>query len=178
MERKDLSIIGACLVFHHHFCDARGRFARLFSCEEMIEAGLEPGVAQVNYSHSPAAFTLRGLHWQDPPFAEAKLLTCLSGAVFDVIADLRLGSATRGKWVGQELVAGDGRQIYCPAGCAHGFLTLKPDTVVAYTTSAPYAPKSQHILRWNDPSFAINWPSMPQVISEMDRNSADLRLFD
>ncbi|MCZ0960620.1 dTDP-4-dehydrorhamnose 3,5-epimerase family protein [Paracoccus benzoatiresistens] len=169
----DLPVDGARLVSPPSFADQRGTFSRLFCRASMQEAGLPVEIAQVNQSASPAPFTLRGLHWQAAPHAEAKLVTCVAGAIHDVIADVRPGSPSFGTWCAVTLTAGGNEVLYVPAGCAHGFLTLKPDTQVVYTTSAPHVPALQHVLRWNDPGFAIEWPAVPLVMSATDRDAPD-----
>lgn len=173
MRMIPFPVEGVQLVCPPSSADHRGTFSRLFCRALMQAAGLPTRIAQVNHSASPAPFTLRGLHWQDAPHAETKLVTCITGAIYDVVADVRLGSPSFGAWCAVTLVAGGNEALYVPAGCAHGFLTLMPDTQVVYTTSAPHVPAVQHVLRWNDSRFAIEWPALPLVISSADRDAPD-----
>lgn len=173
MKFTQTGVHGACEVDLEYRGDDRGFFARVFCREEFIANGLDPEVAQVNNSMSREAGTLRGLHYQVAPHGEAKLLRCLHGAVFDVVLDLRAGSPTFGSWHGATLTAENRKMLFVPKGCAHGFLTLKPDTEVLYLASSPYAGAMERIVRWDDPKFAINWPIAPVVLSEKDANALD-----
>lgn len=138
--------------------DERGSFARTWCRDEMIEAGLAAELAQCSVSKNRRAGTLRGLHYQRAPHEEAKLVRCTRGRIFDVAVDLRTGSATRGRWVGVELDPENGRALYVPEGCAHGFQTLVDDSDVSYMISVPYAPEASAGVRWDDPDLAIEWP--------------------
>lgn len=160
---------GAFLIELEPHRDERGSFARLWDGALFAERGLEPALAQVSVSSNPAAGTLRGLHFQLPPYEETKLVRCLGGAIFDVIVDRRAGSPTYLRWEGFELSAENGRQLYIPKGFAHGFETLADDCEVLYFISTPYTPTAAAGLRWNDPALAIAWPFEPRVISERDR---------
>ncbi len=148
--------------------DDRGFFARQWCAEEFARAGLNPAIAQINTARSMAAGTLRGVHYQSAPYAEAKLVRCTRGAVFDVAVDLRAGSPTRGQWFGIELDAEVGRMLYIPEGCGHGYLTLVSGTDLAYQASVPYAPGSTGGVRYDDPAFGIQWPGAVKVISPQD----------
>lgn len=150
--------------------DARGFFARQWCAEEFARAGLDPHIAQINTARSLVEGTLRGMHYQVAPYAESKLVRCTHGAVFDVALDLRPTSPTFCKWFGIELTAENGRMFYIPEGCAHGYLTLAPDTDLAYQTSVPYAPASARGVRHDDPAFGIVWPRVIAVVSEQDAN--------
>lgn len=138
--------------------DDRGFFARLFCAREFEAQGLAAVFVQVNTSFSTAAGTLRGLHFQRKPMADAKLVRCLRGAIFDVIVDLRAGSATYGQWTSVELDEDNRAMIYVPQGFAHGFQTLRPDTELLYFHSQFYAPDHEGGLAYNDPQLAIPWP--------------------
>jgi dTDP-4-dehydrorhamnose 3,5-epimerase len=120
--------------------------------------------------YSVAKGTLRGMHFQKAPALEAKLVRCTRGAMFDVLLDLRPGSSTYGKWYGVELTADNGRMLYVPEQCAHGYQTLQQDTEMHYLTSAFYTPGAATGVRFDDPAFAIQWPLTPTVISQQDRN--------
>lgn len=140
------------------FGDARGWFMEVYSEDRFRALGVETSFVQDNHSLSGPVGTIRGLHFQTPPFAQAKLVRCVRGRIFDVAVDVRKESPTRGHWVGKELSAENGGQLYIPVGFAHGFLTLDPDTEVAYKVSAPYAPANDGGIAWNDPDVAIVWP--------------------
>lgn len=148
--------------------DDRGFFARFFCEKEFGEKGLETRFVQLNNSLSAKKGTLRGLHYQLAPSAEVKVVRCIRGAVWDAIVDIRPGSSTFGRWFGAELSAENRRMMYVPRGFAHAILTLTDDTELLYMVSAFYAPQEERGLRWNDPTFAIQWPIEPMEISEKD----------
>jgi dTDP-4-dehydrorhamnose 3,5-epimerase len=154
--------------------DPRGFFARTWCEEEFREHGLETRIVQCNMSFNEKAGTLRGMHYQAPPYAEVKLVRCIRGAIVDVIIDLRIESETYKQWIAVELTADNGDQLYVPEGFAHGFQTLVPDTDVAYVVSEAYAPGMERGLRWDDPEFAIEWPEAAErTISDKDAAWAD-----
>lgn len=144
--------------------DERGFFARVFDDGEFAEHGLVSHWVNVNDSLSGERGTLRGMHYQLPPAAEVKLVRCVRGALYDVALDLESG-----RWFGTELSAENRRMLYVPEGCAHGFLTLEPDTEAFYFTSAHYSPEHERGVRWNDPVHGIEWPFEPVVLSEKDQ---------
>lgn len=148
--------------------DERGFFARSYCVDEFAERGLGPPLKQCSVSFNTHKGTLRGMHYQDPPHAEHKLVRCSSGAIFDVIVDLRPDSATRHRWYGMELSAANHRALFVPPGCAHGFITLCDATEVYYMISCAHAPTHARGVRWSDPAFAIPWPAQPSVISARD----------
>ena len=162
------SIAGVVVVELVPHTDARGFFARSFCAREFEAAGLAPRLAQANVAFSHRAGTLRGLHYQLPPAAEAKLVRCTRGRIFDVAVDLRRGSPSYLAHVGVVLDADERRALYVPEGCAHGYLTLSDHTEVSYQVSAFYAPESEAGLRWNDPCLAIEWPAAVHAISDKD----------
>jgi len=151
--------------------DERGNFARAFCTREMQAAGLEMQVAQVNLSCSTQRGTLRGMHFQLPPYAEAKLVRCLRGAIYDMALDVHSGQS----W-GVELSAANRLALYVPKGFAHGFLSLVDDCEVLYLTDEFYSPEWERGIRWNDPRFELQWPFEPRVISERDRAHPDYTL--
>jgi dTDP-4-dehydrorhamnose 3,5-epimerase len=153
--------------------DERGFFARQWCADEFTRAGLNPAIAQINSARSASAGTLRGLHLQVAPHAEAKLVRCTHGAVFDVALDLRAGSPTFRQWFGMGLDGELGRMLYIPEGCAHGYLTLEPNTDLTYQASVPYAPKSARGFRYDDPAFGIVWPEAVKVVSQQDLSWPD-----
>jgi len=140
------------------FADERGFFSELFSQRAWREAGIELDMVQTNYSLSLHAGTLRGLHFQSPPAAQAKVVAVTRGRIFDVAADIRKGSPTFGKWVGVELSAERGNQLLVPVGFAHGFVTLEPETQVQYAVTSHYSPAHDKGIRWDDETLAIAWP--------------------
>jgi dTDP-4-dehydrorhamnose 3,5-epimerase len=148
--------------------DERGFFARTFCEREFAAHDLPTRFPQCNLSRNRRAGTLRGMHYAAAPHREAKLVRCTSGAIHDVIVDLRSGSPTRFEWIGVELSAETGRALYVPEGFAHGFLTLTDDVDVFYHMGEFFHADGARGFRWNDPTFKIDWPSAPAVISERD----------
>jgi dTDP-4-dehydrorhamnose 3,5-epimerase len=153
--------------------DARGSFARCFCRAELAALGVDPGIEQANLSFSAQAGTLRGLHYQLAPSAEAKVVTCLQGALHDVVLDLRPASPTYGQHAAIELTPGNRRVVVVPEGCAHGFLTLTDATLLLYLVTAAYDPVRERAVRWDDPGFAIDWPFRPSVLSPRDASLPD-----
>jgi dTDP-4-dehydrorhamnose 3,5-epimerase len=153
--------------------DERGFFARTWCKEEFRDRGLDTNLVQCSISFNKKAGTLRGMHFQLPPFAETKLVRCTQGAIYDVIIDLRQDSETFLQWVGVELSAENRKALYVPKGFAHGFQTLVDNTEVFYQISEVYAPDYARGLRWDDPIFKITWQQPVTVISLRDRNYED-----
>lgn len=149
--------------------DDRGFFARVFCPEEVAATGLDFTSTQINISRNDNAFTLRGMHWQDAPFAEAKIVRVTAGAAYDVVVDLRPASPTFRKWIGRQIDAETANGLFIPEGCAHGFLTLVPGTDVLYQMSRPFISGHARGLRWDDPGIGIVWPAQPASISDADR---------
>ena len=170
MQFRKTGLEGAWLIDQQPSRDERGSFARTFCVHEFSDHGLESKFVQHSMSTSTQRHTLRGMHFQSDPHAEVKLVSCLRGAVYDVIADLRPHSPTHLQWQGFELTQANRSQLYIPEGFAHGFLTLEPDTVVNYLISKFYAPEAATGVRFDDPLLAIDWPAEPAVISDKDRN--------
>jgi len=166
-------LAGAWVLEPERIADSRGFFARSYSDEEFEAHGLNPRVAQGNISYNARKGTLRGMHYQRPPMAEAKLVRCTRGAIYDVLVDLRRGSATFGRHFGVRLDDGNRTMLYIPEGCAHGFLTLEDDTEVAYQMSQRYSADHGAGVRWNDPAFGIEWPGEVAVIADRDRDYPD-----
>lgn len=159
-------------IEHAPVGDARGRFTRLF-CEQELGT-VRPGLhfTQVNLSETRGRGTVRGLHYQMPPAAEAKLVCCLRGRVFDVAVDLRTGSPTFLHWHAVELAEDNGRAIFIPEGFAHGFQTLTDEVQLLYMHTAPWTPSCEAGLRHDDPRLDIRWPLPAMVVSERDRGHA------
>ena len=150
------------------FGDARGWFMESWSKKKMEDAGITVDFVQDNHSFSAQKGTLRGLHYQLNPMAQAKLLRVSRGAIFDVAVDIRRGSPTYAKWVGVELTAENARQLFIPRGFAHGFITLTDDVEVQYKADNFYAPTCDGNIRWDDPEIGVAWPLAPVVLSEKD----------
>jgi dTDP-4-dehydrorhamnose 3,5-epimerase len=148
--------------------DARGFFSRLYCPDEFAGAGITFSPLQVNLSRNTALHTLRGLHWQDPPHAEAKFIRVTQGRIFEVVVDVRPGSATRFSHITLELDAETGDGLFIPEGFAHGFLTLAPETDILYQMGSIYVPGHARGLRWDDPALGIRWPHPPAVIGDAD----------
>lgn len=176
MKFRELPLQGAYIVELQPRGDERGFFARLFCEREFAERGLSHSFVQVNDSYSRQAGTLRGMHYQLAPKQETKLVRCIAGRVWDVIVDLRSGSATYGRWHGEELSAENRAMMYVPKGFAHGFISLEEETELVYFVDEFYSPELERGLRWNDPAFAIEWPMRPSVISERDQAHPDFEL--
>lgn len=171
MEVVPLAIPDVKLVTPRRFADARGFFAETFGRHRFAEAGLIADFVQDNHSLSRPAGTVRGLHFQRPPFAQAKLVRPLRGVIYDVALDIRSGSPTYGKHVAAEISAENGTMILIPEGFAHGFCTLSADTEVFYKVSRDYAPQHEGGILWNDPALNIAWPvdAARAVLSDRDR---------
>jgi dTDP-4-dehydrorhamnose 3,5-epimerase len=163
----------ACVVELDPHVDERGLFARSFCEREFAAQGLATRYPQANVSWNREAHTLRGLHWQAAPHAEAKLVRCTAGAIHDVIVDLRRSSPTCLGWFGIELSASNRKALYVPEGFAHGFLTLADESEVSYWMSESFAPEAARGLRFDDPRLGIPWPARPRVISERDLGYPD-----
>ena len=166
-------IKGAFLIDLQKRGDDRGFFARAFCEREFHEHGLVTRFVQVNNSLSGIKGTLRGMHYQLAPKAETKIVRCIRGAFWDVILDLRPGSASFGKWFGAELSADNRQMMYVPKGFGHGFITLTENAEAFYFVDEFYAPETERIVRWNDPRFGIQWPAQPTVLSDKDANARD-----
>lgn len=154
--------------------DPRGSFQRAWCRDSFREAGVDFDPVQGNISENTALHTLRGLHFQRPPHAEAKLVRCISGRVWDVAVDLRRGPGF-GRWEAVELDAARGNAVFLPEGLAHGFLTLTPGAVILYAMGRSHVPGRSEGIRWDDPSLEIPWPFPPAVLSDADAGLPSLR---
>jgi dTDP-4-dehydrorhamnose 3,5-epimerase len=159
MRFEPTPLARAFVVVSEPVADERGSFARTYCKGEFAQAGLRALDAQASVSFNRKQHTLRGMHYQAPPRAEAKLVTCVAGRIFDVIVDLRRDSPTFCGWFGLELGALSGRALYVPEGCAHGFVTLEANSVVDYRMSVAYRAELSRGVRFDDPAFAIAWPT-------------------
>ena len=171
MDFQDTPIDGLRIVRMNVFSDDRGWFGRSFCQREFAGAGMEDIVwTQMNHSFTAERGSIRGLHYQIPPFSEAKLVRCISGAVFDVAVDLRRGSSTFGNWFGTALSAANREALFIPAGFAHGFQTLEPNSELIYQHTSFYEPGFEGGIRYDDPTLGIPWPLPLTLISERDRS--------
>jgi dTDP-4-dehydrorhamnose 3,5-epimerase len=171
----ETNLAGLLIVEPEPIADARGFFARTWCQTTWQERGLDPRLVQCNISYNQLRGTLRGMHYQAAPYGEVKLVRCTTGAIYDVVVDLRPDSPTYTRWVGVELSAANRRALYIPEGLAHGFQTLADHSEVFYQMSEYYHPASAGGVRWDDPAFAIDWPIEEKIISERDRQFADFR---
>lgn len=173
MRFTPLPLAGAVLVAMEPHRDDRGHFARSFCEDAFAAAGLPTRWPQMNVSVNTAAGTLRGMHFQRPPFEEPKLVRCVRGAILDVVIDLRPASATFRHHVAVPLDAASGDALYVPPGFAHGFQALRDDTEVLYMMGASFEPAAQDGVRWDDPAFGIAWPLPVRAISPRDAGYPD-----
>tara|TARA_B100000959_G_C14861851_1_gene574599 strand:+ start:391 stop:921 length:531 start_codon:yes stop_codon:yes gene_type:complete len=164
------ALAGAYIIEPEPLKDDRGFFSRTFCVNEYTELGLNPHIVQCNISYNHIKGTVRGMHYQLAPHREVKVVRCTRGAIYDVIVDLRSDSTTYKQWVGVELTADNGKQLYVPTGFAHGYQTLEDSSEVSYQVSEFYSPQSEQGVRWNDPAFAITWPLKVHSISDKDMN--------
>lgn len=153
--------------------DERGFFGRSWCANELAVHGLKHDIKQSNTSLSLKKGTIRGMHYQNDPFQETKLVRCTRGAIYDVIIDLRKNSPTYKQWVGVELTQDNYKMLYVPEDFAHGFITLEDNCEVSYLVTQFYTPGAEAGIRWDDPAFKIHWPISPIIISEKDKNHPD-----
>ena len=176
MKLDPTALPGAYVVELERLEDERGWFARTYDADALRDAGVDPTNVQSSVSFNSRAGTLRGMHYQEPPHAEDKLVRCTRGAIYDVIVDLRPASDAYCQWFGIELTPDNGRELLIPKGCAHGFQTLVDGTEVHYQMSYPFVPGAGRGVRWDDPAFGIEWPAAERrVISERDASYPDFR---
>ena len=173
MRFTPLPLPGAYVLDLEPLTDERGFFARTFCRDEFRAHGLNPELVQCSVSYNLRGGTLRGMHYQAAPDAEAKLVRCTRGAIYDVLLDLRPNSPTYLQWTAVELTAANRSLAYIPEGLAHGFQTLEDDTEVFYQMSHPYVPGAARGVRWNDPAFAIDWPLAERILSAKDQAYPD-----
>ena len=174
---EETALPGVKILTPRRFGDARGFFSETWNRAVLAEHGIDLDFVQDNQSLSMAENTVRGLHFQAPPFAQAKLVRCGRGALWDVVVDIRRGSPTFGQWVGVELTAGNGRQLLVPVGCLHGFATRAPDTEILYKCTAAYAPQADGAVHWD--SCGIDWGlTGAPVLSDKDAAAPPLAAFD
>jgi len=170
MHFNDVSVIGAKVIDPAPRLDDRGRFMRAWCTREFAEQGINFIPLQANMGLSRRKGTTRGMHFQEVPALEAKLVRCTRGSIFDVVLDVRPGSSSFRSWYGVVLSAENGRMLYVPEGCAHGYQSLEDGTEMYYMASALYTPEAARGVRFDDPAFQIKWPLAATVVSEQDRN--------
>ena len=174
MRFTPTSIDGVVIVDADVFADDRGAFIRTWMPEEFQAHGLDTRIAQCSMAFNKKRGTIRGLHYQESPFQEVKVVRAVAGAIFDVAVDLRRDSPTFCQWIGVELTSHNRRSLYIAPGLAHGYQTLTDDAEVFYLVSAPYSPPHQRGVRWNDAAFGIKWPlGTPSIIHERDATYRD-----
>lgn len=179
MDVRKTAIEDVLIITPPRFGDHRGFFSESWNKSKLEAAGVTlPEFVQDNHSMSSQVGTVRGLHFQSPPHAQGKLVRCGRGKIFDVAVDVRKGSPTYGKWVGQELSFENGVQLWVPAGCLHGFMTLEPDSEIIYKCTDHYSPECDGAVKWD--SCGIEWPldGLTPVISEKDDKAQSLDEFD
>jgi dTDP-4-dehydrorhamnose 3,5-epimerase len=172
---QETKLKGAYIIEPQRLEDQRGFFARTFCQKEFEKQGLSACIVQSNLSFNKKTATLRGMHYQADPHQEAKIVSCVKGAMYDVIIDLRPNSSTYLQWLAIELSDSNNKMLYIPKGFAHGFQTLTDNTAVLYQMSEFYHPESARGVRWNDPIFGIKWPLPNPVISDKDMHFEDFK---
>jgi dTDP-4-dehydrorhamnose 3,5-epimerase len=180
MKIEQTPLPGVVVLTPARFGDSRGFFSESWNRRRMAEAGFDIDFVQDNHSLSARAGTVRGLHYQSPPHAQAKLVRCGRGRLFDVVVDVRRGSPAFGRWFGVELSAANGRQVLIPEGFLHGFVTREPDTEIVYKCSDYYAPECDGAVRFDDPDIGIDWglEGAAPILSDKDAAAPALAGFD
>jgi dTDP-4-dehydrorhamnose 3,5-epimerase len=175
MQWEKTPLDGLFVITPAVYGDERGNFSETYRADTLAAVvGSDIRFIQDNQSYSKHKGTLRGIHFQKTPFAQTKLVRCVTGTLYDVAVDLRAGSPTFGQWFGIELSAQNAKQLFIPAGFGHGFLTLTEDVIIAYKVDAPYHKDSEGTLRWDDPTVGVRWPIEPVVMSEKDKQGFTL----
>jgi dTDP-4-dehydrorhamnose 3,5-epimerase len=172
MRIETTAIDGVVAITPPRFGDHRGYFSEVFKDAWFRENVADVTFLQDNESLSAQPGTVRGLHFQTPPFAQGKLVRCLAGRIMDVAVDIRTGSPSFGQWISWELSSENGAQLWVPPGFAHGFATLEPNSIISYKVTAPYSPQHDRGVAWNDPAIGIRWPvdEKDMVLSDKDRS--------
>ena len=168
MKIEPTALLDVLILTPDRFGDDRGWFCETFNAARLRDQGIDIPWVQDNHAMSSQVGTLRGLHYQRPPFAQDKLVRCSRGAILDVAVDFRVGSPLYGRWVGVELTPQNGRQLLVPKGFLHGYVTLLPETEVQYKCSDIYAPDHDGGVRWNDPQISVDWGSVTPILSGKD----------
>jgi dTDP-4-dehydrorhamnose 3,5-epimerase len=180
MEVEQTALEGVLILTPKRFVDPRGFFSESWNAKRQSDAGIDIDFVQDNHSISTQVGTMRGLHFQAPPHAQAKLVRCGRGCLFDVAVDIRRGSPTFGQWVGQELSFENGKQLLIPAGFLHGFVTRQPDTEIIYKCSDYYSPECDGAVRFDDPDIGVDWGlnEAEALLSDKDNAAPFLKDFD
>ncbi|WP_282170641.1 dTDP-4-dehydrorhamnose 3,5-epimerase [Ruegeria atlantica] len=180
MKVERSALPGVLIIVPDRFKDGRGFFSESWNYKSMKLHGVDMQFVQDNHSLSASLGTIRGLHFQAPPFAQAKLVRCGRGRLFDVVVDIRVGSPTYGKWMGEELSFENGKQLYIPTGFLHGFVTREPNTEIVYKCSNYYSPECDGSVRFDDPDINVDWGvgSLEPVLSEKDASAPLLKGFN
>jgi len=178
MKFTETKLGGAYLIEPERLEDERGFLARTFCREEFVTHGLNPNMVQCNISFNKKKGTLRGMHYQVAPYEEAKLVSCIRGVIYDVIIDLQSDSPTYWQWFAVELSSENYKMLYIPKGFAHGFQTLKNNTVVFYHMSEFYHPECARGVRWDDSAFGIDWPIKQLIISSKDNSYKHFKVIN
>ena len=175
MKFYEQKLAGVYIIEPEPFSDDRGVFRRHFCDREFAEHGIVTDVRQSNVSENRYAHTLRGFHYQIPPYGEGKTLSCLKGSIYDIVVDVRPQSPTYMQWISVELNEENRYSIHIAPGCANAFLTMEDNCLIHYYCSQPYTPEAECGIRYNDPAFKFEWPTEPTVISEKDLNHPDYK---
>ena len=175
MKVIETEIPGVLIIETDVFGDHRGYFTETYSKPKYEKLGITVDFVQDNMSFSGQKGTLRGLHWQNPPYAQSKLVSCTKGKVIDVAVDIRKGSPTYGKWVSVELSAENKKQLLIPRGFGHGFVTLTDDVEFLYKADNYYASEADAGIRWNDPDVGVEWGVENPILSEKDKKNPFLK---
>ena len=177
IEKEPLKVDGSYLLATPFFADNRGGFEVMWEENLLDQIKISFRPENANHSYNGTAGTLRAFHYQRAPHGQAKLVSCVSGKVWDVMVDLRPDSPTFRQWAATELSVGDGKCLYIPEGCAHGFVTLEDNSTLAYLIEGKYRPESAAVVRWNDPALGVTWPVSDPIISDKDRQAPDLATY-
>lgn len=170
----ETTLQGAVVLEPETLIDQRGKHTKMYCANTLKEYGIDFVLKQANIVFNQHSLTLRGMHFQRPPFCEQKIVTCYKGSIYDVIIDLNKDSETFGKWYGIELTEENGRSLYIPKGFAHGYVTLQSHTVIHHMVSENYTPSHECGVRWNDPAFQIDWPQKNGlIVSKKDQRWDD-----
>ena len=170
MKFFEQELPGVFIIESEPVVDNRGVFRRSFCKEEFAAQGIVNDVIQANISENKYSLTLRGFHYQIPPYGEGKTLTCIQGSCYDIVVDVREKSSTYMQWIALELTSNNRKSVHIPPGCANAFLTLENNSIMHYYCSHSYAPEAERGIRFNDPSFNFLWPQEPKIISNKDLN--------
>lgn len=171
IKSTGMTVAGGAVLESRIFSDARGSFETFWNESDLKKVGIKFKPANAHHSYNLKTGTVRAFHYQREPHGQAKLVTCVSGRIWDVVVDLRAESPTLHRWAAVELKAGDGKAVYVPSGCAHGYVTLEDHSTVAYLIEGEYIEAASAVIRWNDPILSVPWPVKDPILSDRDRNA-------